>query len=98
MLVDGKDPWRVIDAAALAQRVVRMARFLADRGVTKADRVVWSARPTPESVQVLLAVLHAGAVLVPVSPSATPQEVSYLIGDAGRWSRSPTETTCSAPR
>jgi malonyl-CoA/methylmalonyl-CoA synthetase len=82
VLVDGKDPWRVIDAAALAQRVVRMAGFLADRGVTQGDRVVWSARPTPESVQVLLAVLHTGAVLVPVSPSATPQEVSYVIADA----------------
>ena len=72
----------MIDGLALAQRIDQVAGSLAEHGVTKGDRVVWSARPTPESVQVLLAVLHAGAVLVPVSPSATPQEVSYVIGDA----------------
>ncbi len=72
----------MIDGAALAQRVARAAGSLADHGVTKGDRVVWRGRPTPESVQVLLAVLYAGAVLVPVSPSATPQEVSHVIADA----------------
>ncbi len=72
----------MIDGAALAQRTAQVAGSLADHGVAKGDRVVWQARTTPESVQVLLGILRAGAVLVPISSSATPHEISHVVGDA----------------
>ena len=55
---------------------------LSSHGVGPGDRVLWSARATLESVQALLAVLRAGAVLVPLSPSARAPEVAHVIGDA----------------
>ena len=59
-----------------------MAAVLIERGVQPGDRVLWSARTTLASVESLLAVLRAGAVLVPVSPSATDAEVAHVVRDA----------------
>ena len=59
----------------------RVAGALAAAGVAPGDRVLWSARATLESVQVLLGVLRAGAVLVTVSPSASAAEVEHFVAD-----------------
>ena len=81
VLVDG---WgaRALDGADLHGRTAQMAAVLASHGVGPGDRVLWRARATLESVEALLAVLRAGAVLVPVSPSAGPAEVAHVVGDA----------------
>jgi len=81
-LVDGRDRTRTVDGAALDGRTARLASVLSGHGVAPGDRVLWSARATLESVQALLAVLRAGAVLVPLSPSARAPEVSHVIGDS----------------
>jgi malonyl-CoA/methylmalonyl-CoA synthetase len=81
VLVDGWDPTRVVDGATLAAATARIAGALATAGVAPGDRVLWSARATLESVQVLLGVLRAGAVLVPVSPSATAAELEHFVAD-----------------
>ena len=44
--------------------------------------MLWRARATLESVVALVAALRAGAVLVPVSPSARGAEVAHVVGDA----------------
>ncbi len=82
VLVDGADATRMVDAATLDGRTAAMASVLAERGVSPGDRVLWCARATLPSVSALLAVLRCGAVLVPVSPSATPSEIAHVVGDA----------------
>jgi len=81
VLVDG---WGgvAVDGAGLHRRTALMAAVLASRGVGPGDRVLWQARATVQSVEALLAVLRAGAVLVPVSPSAGPPELAHVVGDA----------------
>jgi len=82
VLVDG---WGggAVDGAGLEWRTARAASALARRDVGPGDRVLWQARATLESAVALLAVLRAGAVLVPVSPSARGPEVAHVVDDAG---------------
>jgi malonyl-CoA/methylmalonyl-CoA synthetase len=81
VLVDGRDPANVVHAGALAERTARLGAALAARGVGPGDRVLWSARATLGAVESLVAVLRLGAVLVTVNPSATPAEVTHVVGD-----------------
>jgi malonyl-CoA/methylmalonyl-CoA synthetase len=71
-----------MDTATLDGRTAALAGALAGRGVAPGDRVVWCARATLPSVACLLAVLRAGAVLVPVSTSATGPELDHVVSDA----------------
>ncbi len=81
-LIDGWDGGRVVDAATLGARTEAAAAALAERGVSAGDRVLWCARATLSSIEALLGVLRAGAVLVPVSPSATARELDHVVADA----------------
>ncbi len=81
MLVDGWDRSRVLDGAALADGTAWAAAALTSAGVVPAERVLWCARATLESVQALLGVLRAGAVLVTVNPSATGAEIGHFVAD-----------------
>ncbi len=81
VLVDGWDATRVLDGAALTGGTARVASALSAAGVALGDRVLWSARATLGSVQALLGILRAGAVLVPASPSASAAEVDYFVTD-----------------
>ena len=71
VLIDGWDATRVVDAATLDARSGALATALAEGGVSPGDRVLWCARATFPAVEVIVAVLRSGAVLVPLSPSAT---------------------------
>jgi malonyl-CoA/methylmalonyl-CoA synthetase len=82
VLSDGQDRGRLADGARLEQRTAAMAALLVRRGVAPGDRVAWRARTTLAAVESLLAVLRAGAVLVPISPSATDAEVAHVVGDS----------------
>jgi malonyl-CoA/methylmalonyl-CoA synthetase len=81
-LVDGHDPTRRADGRRLDGITRRVASVLADDGVASGDRVLWSATASLSSVEALLGVLRAGAVLVPLNPSATPAEVAHVVADA----------------
>jgi malonyl-CoA/methylmalonyl-CoA synthetase len=83
VLIDGWDGGRRLDAATLAVRTAAVATGLAERGVAPGDRVLWCARATLPSIEVLVGVLRSGAVLVPVSPSATGPEIDHVVADAG---------------
>jgi malonyl-CoA/methylmalonyl-CoA synthetase len=82
VLVDGWDAAAVLDAATLDARTAATAAALAERGVAPGDRVLWCARATLSSVTALLGILRSGAVLVPVSPSATGPEIDHVVADA----------------
>jgi malonyl-CoA/methylmalonyl-CoA synthetase len=82
VLVDGWNPSHVLDAATLDGRTAALATVLAGRGVRPGDRVLWCARATLPSVETLVAVLRAGAVLVPLSPSARGPEIDHVVADA----------------
>jgi malonyl-CoA/methylmalonyl-CoA synthetase len=82
VLVDGSEPERAVDGARLLQRTADLAAVLSDHGVVPGTRVVWCARPGLDSVETLLAVLRAGAVLVPVNPASTRAEITHFVSDA----------------
>jgi malonyl-CoA/methylmalonyl-CoA synthetase len=67
---------------ALAERTARVANALRQRGVRPGDRVAVGLANSPELVVSALGVLHAGAVLVPLNPAYTADEVTYVVGDA----------------
>lgn len=81
VLLDGWDG-QTVDGSDLAARTAHVAAALARRDVSPGDRVLWSGRATIDSVAVLLGVMRAGAVLVPVSPSARAREVAHVVEDA----------------
>jgi malonyl-CoA/methylmalonyl-CoA synthetase len=58
-----------------------MAAGLAVRGVRPGDRVAVGLPNSPELVIAVLAVLRSGAVLVPVNPACSADELAHLIGD-----------------
>ena len=59
----------------------RMAWGLRAQGITPGDRVATSLRNSPELVVAVLAILRCGAILVPLNPSATANELGHLLGD-----------------
>ena len=81
VIVDGRDPSRVADGAHLRDVTSRVATALSRAGIGPRDRVLWSATASLASVAALLGSLRAGAILVPVNPSATPAEVAHLVAD-----------------
>jgi malonyl-CoA/methylmalonyl-CoA synthetase len=83
VLVDGREPERTVDGARLAQRTADLAAVLSEHGAVSGSRVVWCAPARLDSVELLLAVLRAGAVLVPVNPASTTAEIEHLVSDAG---------------
>lgn len=70
LLTDGT----VVTRAELAARVGHLAAWLADRGVGPGDRVALVAGNDTAFVEAYLAVLHTGAVAVPLEPAAPPAE------------------------
>lgn len=52
-------------------------------GVRRGDRVALWMRNRPEFVPAMLGVLHAGAVLVPINNFLKPDEVNFILQDAG---------------
>jgi long-chain acyl-CoA synthetase len=61
-----------------------MARLLAAQyGVKPGDRVGLWLRNCPEFVPALFGILEAGAAVVPINNFLKPDEVSFILGDAG---------------
>ena len=60
----------------------RLAHALGDLGVRPGDRVAVQVEKSPAMVLLYLACVRAGAVLMPMNPAYTDDEVAYLVGDA----------------
>ena len=67
----------------IGERAATVAGVLQRRGVRTGDRVAVGLANSPELVVTVLGVLQAGAVLVPLNPASSADEVSYIAGDAG---------------
>jgi long-chain acyl-CoA synthetase len=79
--VDGR--FRPVTTAELHDRVLRLAAALRALGVERGDRVGLMAENGPHWPTVDFATLGIGAVLVPVYPTLTPDQASYVINDCG---------------
>src|SRR3954465_12609574 len=67
----------------LDERVTRLARALADRGVGVGDRVAVLALNGTEVWEAYLAGLRLGAIVVPVNFRLVADEVAYVLADSG---------------
>jgi len=67
----------------LANRAAAIAGGLLLRGVHPGDRVAVGLPNSPELVATILGVIQTGAVLVPLNPAYTADEITYVTGDAG---------------
>jgi long-chain acyl-CoA synthetase len=74
---------RPISYGELDERVDRTAAALAGLGVARGDRVALLAGNVPEFVSCLYAALRAGAVACPLNVMLTPEEMGYILADAG---------------
>ncbi len=81
VLLSGQDPSAHLSARALAEATGRAAGGLAGIGVEPGERVLWCCPPSLASVVGLLAVMRLGAVVVPVDPTGTAGELSFVVGD-----------------
>ncbi len=74
---------QVASYADLDQRVTAAAGGLQRRGVRRGDRVALMLGNSPAFVEAFLAVLRAGAVVVPVNTALSAAEVGYILSDSG---------------
>ena len=62
----------------LVEETARCAQLLATRGVSPGDRVLLLARNRPQWLVTFLATIRIGAIVVPVNPALTANEVGYI--------------------
>jgi long-chain acyl-CoA synthetase len=88
--VDGD--WRDESFGSLAGRVRALAAGFAASGIAPGERVCVLADTSPEWTYVSLALLTAGAVVVPIYPSASVPDCAWIIADSGA-----TTVFCDSP-
>lgn len=71
----GKD----VSYTEFEQSVGRFAQSLRDLGVEKGDHVALLLGNTPHYLISLYAVLRIGATAIPINPTYTPDEISYIV-------------------
>ncbi len=74
---------RPITYSQLEERVDRTAAALAGLGVVKGDRVALLMGNIPEFVTSLYGAMRAGAMVCPLNVMLTPEEMGYILADAG---------------
>ncbi|ATL29645.1 AMP-dependent synthetase/ligase [Streptomyces formicae] len=80
----GKDTaWSELSYDGLRDAVRRVGRALIALGVRPDDRVAILAETRPEWTRTHFGVLAAGAVVVPVYPTAGDEEVAWVLSDSG---------------
>ena len=86
--------------AALDERVTRLARALADRGVGRGDRVAVLMQNCLELVEAYFAACRLGAIAVPVNFRLVADEVAVILADAdvADWFRGLPDDRCQVPR
>lgn len=74
---------RPISYSELNERVDLTAVALAQHGLGKGDRVALLAGNVPEFVTSLYGAMRAGGVVSPLNVMLTPEEMGYILADAG---------------
>lgn len=64
------------------ENVIRFSNALVKKGIKKGDRVALTGKNSPEWALSYLAILYAGAVVVPLDYQLKPEEMDYLMGFA----------------
>jgi len=77
-LVCGRERWTYAQLDAQANR---LGRALADNGVQRGDRVVIHLQNSPAAVVSIFAALKAGAVFVPLHPTAKADKLNFVLTD-----------------
>ncbi len=75
--------WAEVSYATLAHTVRELAAGLIDQGIEHGDRVALFANTRPEWSYVHYATLCAGAVLVPLYPTSSVEEVRHILKHSG---------------
>ncbi|GHE47181.1 long-chain fatty acid--CoA ligase [Streptomyces vinaceus] len=78
----GGGGWTTVTYAALRERVRRTGRALIGLGVRPGERVAVLAETRPAWTYTHFGLLAAGAVLVPVYPTAGEEELAWVLSDA----------------
>lgn len=93
---------RSLSYSALRKQALAVAGWLQSRGVKKGDRVLLQMQNCPQFVAAFYAILRADAVVVPVSPMNTAEELKHYLEDsqaaAAICTADVAETLCSAVR
>jgi len=74
---------RALTYAELHERVRRAAAGLAALGVRKGDVVALGAPNSPEFAVAFFAIVRLGAIVTPINPANTSQEIARQVADAG---------------
>ena len=75
--------WRDVTAADFEREVVAVAKGLVAAGVEPGDRIGLLARTSYEWTLVDFAAWYAGAFVVPVYETSAPEQVRWILADAG---------------
>lgn len=75
--------WARVSGDEFARRVRHIALGLADLGIQAGDRVGLISENRPEWSIVDLAILSAGAVVVPLYTTQAPDQIRYILEDSG---------------
>jgi malonyl-CoA/methylmalonyl-CoA synthetase len=73
---------RILTYGELMAGTGRLAHVLKSRRVEPGDRVVVQVQKSMEAIMLYLAIVRAGAILVPLNDAYTTAELGYFIGDA----------------
>lgn len=76
-------PWVPATYGQVKQRVNSIVDFLKSLGVAKGDRIAIISNTRPEWMEIDLAILGAGGVVVSVYPSLLACDIGYLLFDSG---------------
>jgi long-chain acyl-CoA synthetase len=77
------DEWREISYADAGKAINELALGLVDLGIEPGDRVCLLANTRLEWVLAMYAISAAGAVVVPVYPTNSPNECKWVAGNSG---------------
>ncbi|MDJ0353706.1 long-chain fatty acid--CoA ligase [Pseudarthrobacter sp. PH31-O2] len=74
---------RELSYEQFADRTVRLANALGDRGVAKGDRVAYLGENHPSFLETLFACGTLGAIFVPLNTRLAPPEIQFQLQDCG---------------
>ena len=75
--------WVSISSAELYRNVIGVAKWLAEKGITKGDRVAILSENRPEWAIADFACQLLGAVTVPIYTTLTADQTAYILQDSG---------------
>jgi len=77
------DDWKDVSYSEFGETVRALAKGLIALGIEPGDRVAVLGETRPEWTYADFAALCAGAVVVPVYHTASPEEIQHVLGDSG---------------